>query len=102
MARRSHLVQARALTPRATPSLDQGWQPGEEPPPGQGGSRRSNPRSGDCPGTGGPKRSGSTLKVRNGCGKVIPLVQGKGAAAVPCWSRFGEIPHAQGKRQVRW
>ena len=37
------------------------------------------------------------LKVRNGGGKEIPLIQGK-EQAVLCWSSREEIPHAQGKR----
>ena len=43
------------------------------------------------------ERSYPTLKVRNGSGKEIPLVQGK-AVAVLCWSSCEEIPHAQGNR----
>ena len=37
------------------------------------------------------------MKVRNGGGKEIPLVQGK-ELAVLCWSSLEEIPHALGKR----
>ena len=38
------------------------------------------------------------LKVRNGGGKEIPLVQGKEQRLLLCWSSREEIPHAQGKR----
>ena len=38
---------------------------------------RSNLRSGGFSGTGGPRGALPPLKVRNGGGKEIPLVQGK-------------------------
>ena len=38
---------------------------------------RSNPRSGGCAGTGGPRGAIPTLKVRKGGGEEIPLIQGK-------------------------
>ena len=38
------------------------------------------------------------FKVRRGSREMIPLIQGKGAAAALCWSSPEEIPHVQGKR----
>ena len=38
------------------------------------------------------------FKVRRGGHEEIPLVQGKAAVAVLCWSSHEEIPHVQGKR----
>ena len=38
------------------------------------------------------------FKVRRGSREMIPLIQGKGAAAALCWSSREEIPYVQGKR----
>ena len=43
------------------------------------------------------ERSYSMFKVRRGSREMIPLIQGKGAAAALCWSSCEKIPHVQGK-----